>query len=150
MTDSVIKHSYEKHKTDEPPYIFIQSNFLKFDIFRIQKTLSKPPAALKKSLCHSKARRWPAKLRHDSVLWPGGKQIHKTDIFFLSHNKSNWSAIRKKHLLWSTMSQKLYLPYISPQQKLYFPHSPVITPHQTMYHPTTCQTDKIKFCILYK
>lgn len=45
---------------------------------------------------------------------------------------------------------KLYLPDISPQKKLYLPHVPVITPHQMMYHPTTCQTDKIMFCILYK
>lgn len=28
------------------------------------------------------ARRRPAKLRYDSVLRPGSKQIHKTDIFF--------------------------------------------------------------------
>jgi len=59
------------------------------------------------------ARRQPANRWHDSVLWPESKQIRKTDIFLLSHNKSNWSAIwkkKKKHLLWSVNNQTKNLP----------------------------------------
>ena len=44
----------------------------------------------------------------------------------------------------SPVRQKLYLTDISLQKKLYS-HAPLVTPHQTMYHPTTCKTDEIMF-----